>query len=200
MNYDDLSKEDLIYTLLRSEKSLYKDNYEKYISNNTTDELRSRINIIRMLLARLGDIITKKDRDKIRKKLHKIENKQKLTKTQKEKYLNYLIELVNFLDKKEKYIHKDYDDKNYTGIRNIENLFISTDDYYEPVLVKSSFNGNYEYYEIRGDKDKKLSARQYLHMILPELSKLINKRKNNNSNEQKVKLSMGINFININDK
>ena len=200
MNYDDLSKEDLIYTLLRSEKSLYKDNYEKYISNNTTDELRSRINIIRMLLARLGDIITKKDRDKIRKKLHKIENKQKLTKTQKEKYLNYLIELVNFLDKKEKYIHKDYDDKNYTGIRNIENLFISTDDYYEPVLVKSSFNGNYEYYEIRGDKDKKLSARQYLYMISPELTKLINKRKNNNSNEQKVQLSMGINFMNINDK
>ena len=37
-------------------------------------------------------------------------------------------------------------------------------------------------------------------MILPELTKLINKRKNNNIKEQKVKLSMGINFININDK
>ena len=37
-------------------------------------------------------------------------------------------------------------------------------------------------------------------MILPELTKLINKRKNNNSNEQKVQLSMGINFMNINDK
>ena len=184
-NYNDLSKEDRIYTLLRSEKSLYEDNYEKYITNNTTDELRSRINIIRMLLARLGDIITKKDRDKIRKKLHEIENKQKLTKTQKEKYLNYLIELVNFLNKKETYVHKDYDDINYTRIRNIKNLFISTNDYYEPALVKSSFNGNYEYYEIRADKGKKLSARQYLYMILPELTKLINKRKNNNSNEQK---------------
>ena len=97
-------------------------------------------------------------------------------------------------------MHKDYDNINYIGIRDAENLFISTDDYYKPVLVKSSFNGNYEYYESRGDKDKKLSARQYLHMILAELTKLINKRKNNNSNEQKVKLSMGINFININDK
>ena len=37
-------------------------------------------------------------------------------------------------------------------------------------------------------------------MILPELTKLINKRKNINIKEQKVKLSMGINFININDK
>ena len=55
-------------------------------------------------------------------------------------------------------------------------------------------------YEIRGNKDKKLSARQYLHMILPELKKLINKLKNNNSNEPKVQLSMGINYTNINDK
>ena len=55
-------------------------------------------------------------------------------------------------------------------------------------------------YEIRGNKDKKLSARQYLHMILPELKKLINKLKNNNSNEQKVQLSIGINYTNINDK
>ena len=61
-NHDILEKEDLIYTLLRSEKNTYEDNYEKYISNNTINELRSRINVIRMLLARLGDIVTKKDR------------------------------------------------------------------------------------------------------------------------------------------
>ena len=67
-NHKILAKEDLIYTLLRSEKNIYKDSYEKYISNNTTYELRSRINIIRMLFARLGNIITKKDRDKIREK------------------------------------------------------------------------------------------------------------------------------------
>ena len=67
-----MSKEDLIYTLLRSEKNLYEDNYDKCISNNATNELRSKINIIRILLARLGDIIAKKDRDKIRKNLYEI--------------------------------------------------------------------------------------------------------------------------------
>ena len=35
-------------------------------------------------------------------------------------------------------------------------------------------------------------------MILPKLTKQLNKRKNNNSNEQKVQLSMGISLININ--
>ena len=62
------------------------------------------------------------------------------------------------------------------GIRDVESLFLSTDEYYEPVLVKRSFDVNYEYYEIRGDKDKKLSARQYLYLILSKLTKLINKR------------------------
>ena len=179
-NYDILAKEDLIYTLLRSEKNLFEDNYIKYISNNTTDELRSKINNIRIVLARLGNIITKNERDKIRKELQKIENKQKPTKTQKERYYRYLIELANTLDKKEKYKHSDYKILHYFGIRDVENLFISADDdyhdYYEPALVKSSFENNYEYYEIRGGKDKKLSIRQYLYMVIPKLEELIKQK------------------------
>ena len=35
------------------------------------------------------------------------------------------------------------------------------DDYYKPILAKSSFKNNYKYYENRGDKDKKLSVKQY---------------------------------------
>ena len=58
-NYDNLSKEDLIYTLLRSESDLVESNYEKYINNNTDDEIKSKINNIRIILARLGNIITK---------------------------------------------------------------------------------------------------------------------------------------------
>lgn len=54
-----------------------------------------------MLLARLGDIVSKSDRDKIRKKLYEIENKQKLTKTQKPRYYNYFVELVNTLSRKD---------------------------------------------------------------------------------------------------
>ena len=99
------------------------------------------------------EIELRKTEIKSKKNLYEIENKQKIAKTQKERYLNYLIELVNFLDKKEKYIHKGCDNINYTGIRDLQKIFISTDDYYEPVLIKSSFDGNYEYYEIRGDKD-----------------------------------------------
>ena len=109
-NYDALAKEDLIYTLLRSEKNLIEDNYINYTSNNTDDEIRAKINNIRIVLARLGNIITKKDRDKIRKELYEIEKEKRLTKTQKERIYNYLIELPNTLDKKDEYKHSDYND------------------------------------------------------------------------------------------
>ena len=47
----------------------------------------------------------------------------------------------------------------------------------------------------------KLSIKQYLYMIMPYLSDLINKQKNNRdgSNEWKIQLNMGVNFISSND-
>ena len=66
------------------------------------------------------------------------------------------------------------------------------------IVITTNLN-NYQYYEIRGDKDKKLSIKQYLAMIIPYLAELINERKNNN-NEYKIQLSMGVNFMCITDK
>ena len=184
-NYDKLSKEDLIYTLLISESNPIESNYEKYITDNTNNEIKARINNIRIILARLGNAVTKNERNKIRKDLYKIEKKQKLIKTQKERVYRYLIQLANALNKREEYKHSDNKDLDYFEIRDIENLFIDADyDYYKPVLVKSSFENNYKYYEIRGDKDKKLSIKEYLYTIIPQLTELINERKNNR-NEQK---------------
>ena len=37
-------------------------------------------------------------------------------------------------------------------------------------------------------------------MIIPYLAELINERKNNNNNEYKIQLSMGVNFMCITDK
>ena len=62
------------------------------------------------------------------------------------------------------------------------------------VLLKK----NYESYQIRGDKDKKLSIKQYLYMIMSGLADLINKKKNDRV-ECKIQLNMGINFISTDD-
>ena len=42
------------------------------------------------------------------------------------------------------------------------------------MLIKSSFKNNYKYYESRGDKDKKLSVKQYLYKIMSHLRDIIN--------------------------
>ena len=189
-NYDDLLKEDLMYTILRSEKNLLEDNYTKYININTDNRIKAKTNNIRLILARLGNIVTKKDRHKIRKELYEIEKKKRLIKTQKEKIYNRLIEIANILDKIEAYKYHNHDDLDYFRIRDVESLFTNIDDddddYYKPVLVKSSFKNNYEYYEIRGGRYKYLSLNQYLYKITPELTGLINEKKNNNKNEQKI--------------
>ena len=193
-NYNNLTKEDLIISLLKSESNPVERNYMKYFTNSTSDDtyddkIKSKINDIRIILSRLGNIVTKNDRKKIKKELYEIEKKQNLSDNEKEEIYDHLVELVNTFDKKEEYKHSDHDDLDYFGIRELENLFTNDDDnddnYYKPVLVKSSFKNNYKYYESRGDKDKKLSVKQYLYMIMPYLSDLINDHKNirNESNE-----------------
>ena len=53
----------------------------------------------------------------------------------------------------------------------------TTDDYYKPILVRFAFENNFEEYEIRGDKDKNLSLKEYIATITPQLVDLINKKR-----------------------
>ena len=156
-----------------------------------------------MILSRLGNTVTNNDRKKIKKELYEIEKKENLSDKEKEKIYDNLVEIVNKLNKKEKYRYHDRDDLDYHGIRDIENLFDAdnNEDYYKPILVKSSFKENYKYYESRGDKDKKLSVKQYLYKIMPYLSDLINDHKaiRNNSNKWKSQINMHVNFVSSND-
>ena len=156
-NSGKFKKEGLIISLLKSEISNAERNHLKYfnntsVSNNTNasnntsnntnssnntndDQIRDQISDIRAILSRLGDIVTKNDREKIKKELYEIENKTNISDGKNERIDDNLLELVNKLNKKEKYRNNDRDDLDYHGIRDIDD-----DDYYKPILVKSSFN------------------------------------------------------------
>ena len=97
-NSDNLSKEDLIYTLLRTKEYLFENSYAKYINNDTNNPIKAKINKIRITATKLGHILTKEERNFIREKLYKLENKKRSTKSEKQKALAYLIELANTLD------------------------------------------------------------------------------------------------------
>ena len=144
----------------------------QHFNNNTddgADEIRGKIRDIKMIISRLGNIVTNKNRKKITKELYEIEKKQNLSDKEKEKIYDGFVELVRTLDKKREYKYHDLDNLDYHWIIDVENLFyivndVNKDDDYKPILVKSSFKNNYKYYESRGDKEKQLSINQYLFM------------------------------------
>ena len=122
----------------------------KHFNINTNDDnnddsydgkIRNEASDIRMILGRLGNTITSDDRKKIKEDLYDIESKKNLSDNEKEKNYDNLVELGNKLNKEEKYKYHDRDDLDYHGIRDIENLFdnVNDNDYYKPILVKSSF-------------------------------------------------------------
>ena len=51
------------------------------------------------------------------------------------------------------------------------------EDYYKPIRTKGAFNGNYIEYESKAEKNKNLSLKEYLYMIIPYLRDMINDHK-----------------------
>lgn len=90
-DYENLSREDLIYTLLRTENHPIENNYMKYITNNTDDEIKAKTNNIRLALIKLGNIIPKRHRDIIRKDLHGIEKNKNSQKNKKKRSIAILL-------------------------------------------------------------------------------------------------------------
>ena len=71
------------------------------------------------------------------------------------------------------------------------------DDYYKPILVRLALDNNFEEYEIRGDKHKNLTLKEYLVTISPQLVNLIKEKKYSTQDEQKVQLTIAIIFKHI---
>ena len=102
---DDLTKEDLIFRLLKSESHPVERSYMKYFNNSTSndtydDEIKSKVNVIRLILSKLRNIVTKKYRKENKRELYEIEKKQNLSNNEKEKIYDHLFKLANTLDKK----------------------------------------------------------------------------------------------------
>ena len=129
-NYEEMSKEELIISLLKSKQSI-----AELFNNNLDDE---KISDIRRILNRLRDILPKKYRKEILKKLYEIENNRNLSEQEIEEINDDLTKLVRVLVKKKNIVHMIVVIL-ITMEQETENLF---DEVSEPILVKSSFKGN----------------------------------------------------------
>ena len=134
--------------------------------------------------------ISKSESKDIKRTLYNIEQRRKISSRKTSKYLDQLDKRILELDK-----YHDYDDYEYRGIKDIEDLFrISIDkDYYKPKLTKSGYNSNYVQYESKGDKILTLS--EYFTVIEKYLRELIEEYKL--KGEWKVQLTIEINFISL---
>ena len=87
-------------------------------------------------------------------------------------------------------------------------------DYYKPIIAKGAFDGSYIQYENKGDKGKNLLIKEYLNIIKPCLSDIINDHKTHclvryhsgnkawleeTSSEWKIQLTMATNYISSKD-
>ena len=122
--------------------------HKNKFDNTEIKEAKKRFNELRDNF--LGSIIKN-----VRKKFYKTKKKKS--------------ELEKILNKFKKYY--DYDDLDYKGIRDIENLFDEiTEDYYKPIRTNNTdFNDSCKEYERKGDKYKNLSPEEYFDKIRPYL-------------------------------
>ena len=67
------------------------------------------------------------------------------------------------------------------------------EDFYKPKFVKSGYNNNYIQYESKGDKT--LTVKEYLALIEPYLSDMINDYKS--KGEWKIQLTAEVNFTSL---
>ena len=59
----------------------------EYFNNSANDEIKSKIDDIRLILSRLENMVTKNDRKKIKKEFYEIEKRNNLSDNEKEKDL-----------------------------------------------------------------------------------------------------------------
>ena len=160
-DYKDLSREDLLIVLLKSNPS--------HIELLKIDDSNAEIRETKKLFNNVGNNFSREEIKQHREKFHKkervynyLKGKHSLTMREKrvpkniERYFKKLTEDLNKIK-----IYK------YNITHDICHLFneISKEDYYELIEIKSAFDGSYIEHESRGDNDDNLSLEEYLNII-----------------------------------
>ena len=143
--------EDRLLSALKESESLKERDDTKpksYFSKARVEKIRKEFNESRYK-------ISKSRTNEIRKNLYEIERNEKNLFASKIKEIERnLTELEENLSKTKKYY--DYDETEYKGIKNVEDLFdlLIDGDYYKPIITNGAFNNSYIQYEVKETKTK----------------------------------------------
>ena len=129
INITEVKKDNLIFMLIRSEKSHKEDNYLKFITEDTTNEIHNKINDIRKVLVNVSQYLEKQKLKQIRERLKEIEKKTRIKRSEKTNLLNELTKISTDLKFERKNMISDYNDDNYANLQDIDYMFDDLDDY-----------------------------------------------------------------------
>ena len=131
---------------------------------------------------------------KLLERLNEIQNTQNIDRKIKHRLLKELESIVIELKFIERHMVSDYRDDNYANIGDIEYIFGDIDYYYAPILANLSFDGGYQRYGVRGDKNCDMTIDQYYNTISTHLKMLIDINK---VYETKIQIDMGFNMVHL---
>ena len=149
-NYNGMSKDELYYTLIRSEKSLQEDSYLKYLKISTNNDLDERINHIRLLTAKLDNKLCYIERAKIFEELDKLKKKYKVKNADertRRRVIKKIVKITNDLYNVQKQHTKLQHDQTYFGLRDLKHLFTNDKVDYEAIFVRSALKNRFEEYD-----------------------------------------------------
>ena len=178
---------------MRSQKYHKEKEYLSHLQSDPVNKINIMINKIKRCITELGMFLNKSERNIIRKRLIEI-SKKRPNRRQAKRLEEELTKIFNDLKFKRSHTNSVFDSSGYYGLNDLEHTFGDLDNYYKPVLAKDSFDGNYQMYICRGDKEEALNIYQYLEKIRPYLIALIDEKK---SISHKIQLDIAINLTHL---
>ena len=154
------------YILMRTQKDHKETEYLNHLQAEPISDIKSMIIKIKKFITGLGMLLSKSERNIIRKRLNEIDRERPNTR-QVKRLLDELTKIFNDLKFKKNHINNAFDSSSYYDLKDLEYTFGDLDDYYKPILAKESFNGNYQMFTCRGDKERNMSIKEYLEKIKP---------------------------------
>ena len=198
-NYNGMSKDELYYTLIRSEKSLQEDSYLKYLKISTNNDLDERINHMQLLTAKLDNKLSYIERAEIFEELEKLKNKYKVKNADertRRRVIKKTVKITNDLYNVQKQHTKLQHDQTYFGLRDLKHLFTNDEVYYEAIFARPALKNRFEEYEIARNRSI-ITMKEYLAAIYLDLKKLIDEKQT--KDEQKIQVRVSVVFIKVND-
>ena len=151
-------------SLKESEKNFDETKPKIHFSKPRTEKIRKEFNESRHKFS-------KSKINEIKRNLYEIENEKNILAPKIKEIERNLLELEENLFKPKKYY--DCDDTEYKGIKDLFGLSID-EDCYKPTITNGAVNNKYIQYESKGNKNKILIPNEYLDLIRPYLSDIIN--------------------------